>query len=95
MVVVVIIGVDGGGGGFDLSTLSPLSKEAWCEAGALCEIVSAVYSLVCNGWAPCVMIEDGGDTVAAGTSVFDTHVCSNIGVGEFDVSGLQKKNENL
>lgn len=36
-------------------------------------------------------MEDGGEAVAAGTSVFDTHVCSSIGVGEFDVSGLQKE----
>ena len=27
--------------------------------------------------------------VAVGTSVFDTQVCSRIGVGEFDVKGLE------
>lgn len=69
-------------GGFPRSTLSPLSKEAWWLAGALCDTVRAVYSLW-EGMGIVVCV------VAVKVSVLDTHVCSKIGVGEFDVNGLK------
>lgn len=70
-------------GGLLLSTLSPRSNEAWWLVGALCDIANAVYSLGWGGTGIVVCV------VAVGTSVFDTQVCSKMGVGEFDVRGLQ------
>lgn len=74
------------GSGLVRSTLSPRSKDAWWLAGALCDIVKAVYSLGgCGGTPPVIWWV----VKVVGASDFDTHVCSKIGVGEFDVKGLQ------
>lgn len=70
--------VGAGGGSVLLSTLSPLSKLACLLVGADWLIVRAVYSF---GWIPPGPPAPGAPSFGAGTSVFDTHVCSSIGVG--------------